>query len=767
MRQVHVNDQYATCHRAWGETYVLTSFIVCRVGWLGIPECENLALMRISIRAPAFKASLLLNAWLLGALFWQAHYLCNLRRPGRRAPGQATKSADRHDAVQVVVVQQNGSTQSSAAVQDGGWHANVTNGVVAMDGANNISTLIAVADCREKQNSFCNLHGVNYTCVLFPGSSQTKRRDRAPSPNCLDGEYSWNVCSAGKFLCKTAWVPDCSDQQSTLMPALCETYSANVSHSTCVLSSGSVKLSRDDRTIPQACLNGIYHWGVCMNGKILCSASTTRMLPNLLEQDSAHNAEQEYLSWIRREVQNMRRTAAASPAGPSHPHAQPKTSTRWNAWERRRRAPGRTMTSHHNETGDEPTTKTVMYVVSLQGTPGASSTNMKRLDQFRSRWQDACGEMESAKVLFKHCPGIVNADAHGWKNRHAVLKKQGIGYGTTQAFIHCFELAMQDDQGMSVFFEDDAQLERPEFCSPEFRDDLWRAAPSDSLLLLLGGQNWEFGSRFPVTGNSPETLPDKVGQFFWSTYSFGAYAFAVPRRNLRALQHWFVRDIVEGQRGMRIQLSPDVSWYDLARATKSRVYAKDPLLFGHAKGYSNTWNTDKAPWNIHDIPAGPLDPFIRRQMIAAEAKRNESSYDRLPAPAPTSSDELPNIRSTSDHLQALTSCQWNGDCFPTGTATDCTSCRLNGIDYTCERVLGSPQTHRNDPAPSTRCLPGPYSWGVCSEGGFLCTVVPGDRWGNRSQDPPSLPKVRDALKWDQFAARHGCALESTSVIYCF
>ena len=298
MRQVHVNDQYATCHRAWGETYVLTSFIVCRVGWLGIPECENLTLMRISIRAPAFKASLLLNAWLLGALFWQAHYLCNLRRPGRRAPGQATKSADRHDAVQVVVVQQNGSTQSSAAVQDGGWHANVTNGVVAMDGANNISTLIAVTDCREKQNSFCNLHGVNYTCVLFPGSSQTKRRDRAPSPNCLDGEYSWNVCSAGKFLCKTAWVPDCSDQQSTLMPALCETYSANVSHSTCVLSSGSVKLSRDDRTIPQACLNGIYHWGVCMNGKSLCSASTTRMLPNLLEQDSAHNAEQEYLEHI-------------------------------------------------------------------------------------------------------------------------------------------------------------------------------------------------------------------------------------------------------------------------------------------------------------------------------------------------------------------------------------------------------------------------------------------------------------------------------------
>ena len=632
-------------------------------------------------------ASLLLNVWLLGAIFWQSQYLGRQGHLVRQGwPEGARQRAGQHDALRFSTLLNDRSNSRAGLLPR--WHPIITNTSVAMDGADHASTIPAIPDCRKKQDTFCSLHGVNYTCVLFPGSHQSERDDRAPSPHCLKGEHSWGVCRDGKFLCKAAWLPDCSDQ-STLMPATCQAYSDNVSPSVCVLGSGSVQVSKRDRATLEACLNGQYHLDICMNGNILCSESTPLMLPDLLEQDPAHNTEQEYQSFIRQEAQNM--AMAETPlARSSRPDTQPKG-----------------MTSHQNNT--EPT---IMYVVSLQGTHGASSANSKRLDQFRSHWQATCGEL----VSFKHCPGILNADAHGWKNRHATLRTKAMGYGITQAFIQCFEFAMQDNQSMSVFFEDDARLESQEFCSPRFRDALWRAAPSNSLLLLLGGNNFKFGSKFPMTGNSPGTSPEQVGQFFWSTYSFGAYAFAVPRSNLRALQHWFVRDIVEGQRGMRIQLSPDISWYDLARTTKKRIYATDPLIFRHSKGYSNTWGVEAA----EDTPAGALGPLITKQMTEAQEERNGS---------------------TSDHLPALASCFWS---------EESTSCSLNYVNYTCELIPGCPQIRRNDPAPSKGCLPGPYSWGVCSGGRFLCTTVP-----------------RDYSQWNKFAARHGCEVESTKIIYCF
>ena len=128
------------------------------------------------------------------------------------------------------------------------------------------------------------------------------------------------------------------------------------------------------------------------------------------------------------------------------------------------------------------------------------------------------------------------------------------------------------------------------------------------VLKMLGGSNWKFASKFPVTGNSPETSPDRIGQFAWSAFSYGAYAFAVPRSNLMALQHWFVRDLIEGQRAMRSQLSPDVAWYDLARTLQKRIYAMNPLIVRHSKGHSNTWNTTSL-----DGPAGALGLLIAAQ----------------------------------------------------------------------------------------------------------------------------------------------------------
>ena len=64
------------------------------------------------------------------------------------------------------------------------------------------ATLQTIIDCREHRSTFCSLNGVNYTCVSVPGSLQSERSDLAPSEDCLSGEYSWEVCRGGQFLCR-------------------------------------------------------------------------------------------------------------------------------------------------------------------------------------------------------------------------------------------------------------------------------------------------------------------------------------------------------------------------------------------------------------------------------------------------------------------------------------------------------------------------------------------------------------------------------------
>jgi len=57
--------------------------------------------------------------------------------------------------------------------------------------------------CRwNNERTFCNLDGVNYACVFIPGSVQFSKIHRAPTADCLSGEWSWGVCSGGRFLCK-------------------------------------------------------------------------------------------------------------------------------------------------------------------------------------------------------------------------------------------------------------------------------------------------------------------------------------------------------------------------------------------------------------------------------------------------------------------------------------------------------------------------------------------------------------------------------------
>lgn len=386
------------------------------------------------------------------------------------------------------------------------------------DPAPMISDLHAISGCSEKRSTFCNLHGASFTCVRFPGFYLSSWYDGTPSRDCLDGKFSWGVCSGGKILCKTARIPDCRDQSTTLLPALCKLYNSEYSNYSCVLMAGSQQSGRDDRAPSENCLSSEFSWGICRDGKFMCK-SALLTLNSFSEQALAQKAEQNFLLWIGQQHLDVsgRMTFPDSAAELVH------VST--------------TLISRQSR-------QTIMYVVSLQGSPGASTHNSKRLNQFRVHWENMCG----SQILFQHCPGVQNKHVHGWRNIHSDLRKKAIGYGIAQAFVQCFEMSLKDNQDMAVFFEDDARLENARFCHADFRDSLWSAVPSDSLLTLLGGNNWQFGSSFPVTGNSPKTSPETIGQFFWSTYSYGAYGFAVPKSNLRALQQWFVKDIVEGQR---------------------------------------------------------------------------------------------------------------------------------------------------------------------------------------------------------------------------
>ena len=65
----------------------------------------------------------------------------------------------------------------------------------------------------------------------------------------------------------------------------------------------------------------------------------------------------------------------------------------------------------------------------------------------------------------------------------------------------------------------------------------------------------------------------------------------------------------------------------------------------------------------------------------------------------------------SSSISTDVSCSWNNDR---------TICSLNGVNYVCVVVPHHVQTQRIELAPSSDCLGGEYSWGVCRDGQFLC-----------------------------------------------
>mmetsp|Transcript_17080 Transcript_17080/g.28973 ORF Transcript_17080/g.28973 Transcript_17080/m.28973 type:complete len:350 (+) Transcript_17080:45-1094(+) len=123
-------------------------------------------------------------------------------------------------------------------------------------------------------------------------------------------------------------------------------------------------------------------------------------------------------------------------------------------------------------------TKTI-FVVSLQGTPGAHESNNGRLDLFKEKWQIACGS-SSASTNIEHCPALFD------KRR---------GYGLTQAWIFCLWRARQLDEGAAIFLEDDARLfenSTQEFCDINKRGELLSKLPSDTFVAFLGCHTWSY-----------------------------------------------------------------------------------------------------------------------------------------------------------------------------------------------------------------------------------------------------------------------------------
>lgn len=179
-------------------------------------------------------------------------------------------------------------------------------------------------------------------------------------------------------------------------------------------------------------------------------------------------------------------------------------------------------------------------MISLQGVQGAASENEGRLNSFCNEWKNTCGEA----IWFHHCPGIIDSRR---------------GFGLTQSFVACFDRAMDDGQEISLFFEDDARL--------------WEKAPTDTMLIMLGGHGWHFDD---TNGNI---------MFRETMASYGSYGFAVPLVNLKALRDGYAAKLNSDADF----LAPDKSWYKHAWHLGKKIYKINPLVVWLKEGYSNLW----------------------------------------------------------------------------------------------------------------------------------------------------------------------------------
>ena len=128
-------------------------------------------------------------------------------------------------------------------------------------------------------------------------------------------------------------------------------------------------------------------------------------------------------------------------------------------------------TVHRGDTSAKGSTR--MYVVTLDGVPGAHPSNNGRLDKLRSAWTASC---PNDPVDFEVCLG----------GHHPIR-----GHGVTSAMTQCLERSIQDGIEGALFFEDDARLEETasEFCMQHIRDSFVMSVPNDALIVFIGAHS--------------------------------------------------------------------------------------------------------------------------------------------------------------------------------------------------------------------------------------------------------------------------------------
>ena len=97
-----------------------------------------------------------------------------------------------------------------------------------------------------------------------------------------------------------------------------------------------------------------------------------------------------------------------------------------------------------------------------------------------------------------------------------------------------------------------------------------------------------------------------------------------------------------------------------------------------------------------------------RSWIAGRSRESEAIESEV------ATDMTP---TKSSSISTHVSCHWN---------EDRTICSLNGVDYACVIIPGHQQWQRTERAPSSDCLSGEHSWGVCRNGQYLCKKFTAD-----------------------------------------
>ena len=261
---------------------------------------------------------------------------------------------------------------------------------------------------------------------------------------------------------------------------------------------------------------------------------------------------------------------------------------------------------NQNENHTRRSFKEGFYVATLQGVAGAARQNAHRLDRFNA-------------YFAKECPGLHVRPCRG------VIDPRP-GYGIAQTWTHCITRALEeDDVDVAYFFEDDARFhdfitdkgsamieDGHTFCDRSARERLWRSAPEDTFLLLLGGWHFRYGGGRSFASGMPD-----IGTFYETDNSWGSYAWAVPsQENLRTLLDGFKSDLngppvknIGGNGSVIEMISPDETKHQHAIRAHLAAYMLSPLWFVHPAGYSNTWGytvkedipLETPPWSLDTL----------------------------------------------------------------------------------------------------------------------------------------------------------------------